>query len=81
MLHKEWLHETASLHKGYNVVRVSQAEAERADLWQQVYELEAQLRAEQDRDRKREIERKLAALKHALERNARDSEQWQPPSL
>lgn len=81
MLHKEYLHATDSLRKGYNVVRVSPAEAERAALWQQVYELEAQLGAEQDRDRARDIERQLAALRRALERNARDSEQWQTPSL
>lgn len=74
MLHK-YLDIAESFHKGYNVVQVSPAEAERAFLWQQIYELEAQLRAPENKDKTRDIERQLTDLKHALERNARDSEQ------
>jgi hypothetical protein len=70
MLHKEFLDAAASFQKGYNVVRVSPAEAERAALWQKIYELEAQLRAASTEEEKLDAGRQLPEYKRMLERNA-----------
>lgn len=76
MLHKEYLDATNSLRKGYNVVRVSHAEAERAALWQRIYELEALLQTAGTEEQKQDARRQLAECKRALERNALETEGW-----
>ena len=76
MLHKEYLNTTNSLQKGYNVVRVSPAEAERASLWHKIYELEALLQAAGTEEQKQDARRQLAECKRALERNALETEGW-----
>jgi len=75
MLHREYLDATHFLRKGYNVVRVSPAEAERASLWQRIYELEAQLSAGTE-EQKQDARRQLAECRRALERNALETEGW-----
>lgn len=70
MLHKEYLDASNSLQKGYNVVRVSRAEAERADLCQKIYELQVLLQAAGTEEQKQDARRQLAECKRALERIA-----------
>ena len=67
MLHKEYLDATTSLQKGYTVVRVSSAEAQRAALWQKIYELNALLQAADTVEHKQDAERQLAECKRELE--------------
>jgi DNA-binding GntR family transcriptional regulator len=74
MLHKYW-DAAESFHKGYNVVQVSQAEAERAFLYQKIYELQALLEAAGTEEQKEDVRRQLAECQSALEQNERDSEQ------
>ena len=76
MLHKEYLDATNSLQKGYNVVRVSPAEAERAALWQKIYELEALLQAAGTEEQKQDFGQQLAECKRELQRNALETEGW-----
>jgi hypothetical protein len=77
MLHKEFLDAAAAFQKGYNVVRVSPAEAERAALWQKIYELEAfLLQAAGSEEQKQDARRELAEYRRALERNALETEGW-----
>ena len=76
MLHQEYLDATHFLRKGYDVVLVSPAEAQRADLWQKIYELEALLQADGTEEQRLETERKLASCRRELERIALDTEGW-----
>lgn len=76
MLHKEYLDATTFLQKGYNVVRVSPAEAQRVFLWQKIYELEALLQAAGTEEQKQDARLQLAECKRALERNALETEGW-----
>jgi hypothetical protein len=67
MLHKEYLDATTSLQKGYNVVRVSLAQAQRAALCQKIYELKALLQAADTVEHKQDAQRKLAECERELE--------------
>ncbi len=76
MLHKEYLDATAFLRKGYNFVRVSPEEAQRAFLLQKIYELKALLQAAGTEEQKQDARRQLAEWKRALEDNALETEGW-----
>jgi hypothetical protein len=69
MLHKEYLDATTFLQKGYNVVRVSPAEAQRAALWQKIYELNALLKAADTVEHRQDAQRQLEECKRELEEN------------